>query len=171
MIRSRLSGACTHAHNVRPSFYSAHTYKKSSVCVFAKRQYLTWIGDPLFPILSGPLLEINCPCASCIFHHLPHQLPSNRAFILREDNINKPDSSVRHTDTYVNLWYQTEWWSSIFYTVYWINCSPTSDIWIFQHLCQFPYPCTCPWSWLFSFSCNMKQGWTSTWTWTSIWPQ
>jgi hypothetical protein len=46
------------------------------------------------PILSDPLLGVNCPCTPCISITPLHPLPSSRAFILNKDDINKPDTSV-----------------------------------------------------------------------------
>jgi hypothetical protein len=66
----------------RTLFYPAHTYKKSSGCAcpnkkmsYLERWSLADGGE--FPILSGRLLGVNCPCAPCIFLTPPHPLPSN----------------------------------------------------------------------------------------------
>jgi hypothetical protein len=57
-----------------------------------------------FPIHPGPLLEVNCPCVPCISPpRPPHPLIAYRAYIsLCKDDINKPDSSIRH-NTYMYI--------------------------------------------------------------------
>jgi hypothetical protein len=48
------------SHIMSVHLFILHTHKKSSVCVFAKRQYLTWIGDPLFMAANSPSSQVPC---------------------------------------------------------------------------------------------------------------
>ncbi len=82
-------------------FYSEHT-QKSSGCIFAEMKKLTWKGDTFFmawiPHPPRSLAWSQLPLRPLCLPHPLHLLHSYRAFIsLHKDNINKPDSSVRHS--------------------------------------------------------------------------
>jgi hypothetical protein len=50
--------------------------------------------------MNSPSSQVPCLKSTALapihFPHPLHPLPSNRAFILHKDDINKPDTSVRH---------------------------------------------------------------------------
>jgi hypothetical protein len=71
---------------------------------FSERRSLFHGGE--FPIHSGPLLKVNCPCT--LAFPSPHAPAStHRAFIsLDKDDINKPDSLVGHSS--IHSWALTD---------------------------------------------------------------
>ncbi len=91
------------------TLFILHTHIKSSGCVFAicrkKISYLerqSLIRGGVFPIFLGPLPEFSqLPLRPLHFPYPSHPLPSDRAFILHKDDINKPDSSVGHSTLHV----------------------------------------------------------------------
>jgi hypothetical protein len=65
------------------------------------------------PILSGPLLEVNCLCTPCHSLTPPHRLSAKKDIYLHTDDINMPAASVGHTPNelliakqnfYLHLW-------------------------------------------------------------------
>jgi hypothetical protein len=83
------------------SFLFCTLTKKISGCLFVKRKYLTWKGNPLFMAENFPLSQVPClkstVLATLAFPSPSQLLPCNRAFILHQDDINKPDTSVGHS--------------------------------------------------------------------------
>ncbi len=104
------------------SFYSAYKQKKSSGGICAKRKYISYVfGKPIpcsWHRIPHPLRSLAWSQLSLrplYFPHPPHLLPSNSAFILHKDDINKPDSSVGHKHNYTSLIQETDVFLYFFY--------------------------------------------------------
>ncbi len=80
---------CTHIKN------KADAYFKKSILIGKAIPCSPWIPNP-FRSLAWSQLSLRCL-------HFPrplHPLPSNRAFVLHKDDINKPNTSVGHKNLF-----------------------------------------------------------------------